>query len=114
MNVPVNPFGNLDWVKQVSQGPPAQLEIGGWAIDPNTSAAIDVHVYVNGMGAAIFTANASRPDVGAAYPGYNGTDNGFTRVISVGYGSNTVCAYGINVGPGANALLGCKTINVNQ
>jgi len=69
-----------------------------------------VHVYVNGVFRAALAANVNRPDVGAAYPAY-GANHGFSSTGAIaGTAGNTVCAYGINVGPGSNALLGCKTV----
>jgi hypothetical protein len=41
-------------------------------------------------------------------PGYGGA-HGFSTTLPGGSGAHTVCAYGINRGPGANTLLGCKT-----
>ena len=71
------PFGSLD----VVLGSVGQISISGWAIDPDTSVSIPVHVYVDGVGRAV-TAAGERGDVGRAYPGY-GTAHGFTLVADV-------------------------------
>ena len=104
------PFGNFDIAKKVSGG----IRVAGWAIDPDTSNPIDVHIYVNGTfvngsGFNIGSANDSRPDVASAYPGF-GANHGFDTVIPWNSsGSVTVCAYAINVGAAdANPLLGCR------
>jgi hypothetical protein len=101
-----SPFGSFDAATAVTGG----VRVAGWTIDPDTSAPIDVHVYVGSSGTAI-RADQSRPDVGAAFPG-SGNDHGFVRTISAPAGTHQVCAYGINVGPGGNKLLGCRTVVV--
>ncbi|HDZ59833.1 MAG TPA: hypothetical protein ENH44_03490, partial [Actinobacteria bacterium] len=113
MNVPVSPFGSLDGVSVDYAG---QISLDGWAIDPSIISPIKVHVYVNGQWGGEFTADASRPDVGAAYPGY-GDNHGFSATATANAASNTVCVYGIDVNPegapgGSNALLGCKTVDL--
>ena len=110
VDLAVDPFGDLNGVSEDTNNP-GQLTLDGWAIDPNTTGPIQVHVYVNGQWGGEFTADASRPDVGAAYPGY-GDNHGFSATATANAASNTVCAYGINQGPGGNALLGCTVVNV--
>ncbi|GAA5148544.1 hypothetical protein GCM10025768_10360 [Microbacterium pseudoresistens] len=100
-----NPFGNLELVRAI----PGKFEVSGWVIDPNTSDPLSVHVYVGAKSAA-FTANLDRPDVGAAYPA-SGSKHGFTATMPADAPGNTnVCVYAINVGPGANVLMGCTTV----
>jgi GH25 family lysozyme M1 (1,4-beta-N-acetylmuramidase) len=104
---PADPLGSLDEV--TADG---ELRVRGWAIDPDTTAPIDVHVYVNGRFSRAFTAGESRPDVGAAFPRY-GAAHGYSAALpGVEDGNHQVCAYGINVGPGTNRLLGCRTVRV--
>ena len=98
-----SPIGYLD----VATGVPGGVSVAGWAIDPDTTAPIAVHVYVDSAGVAL-TADGSRPDVGAAFPGY-GSAHGYSSAVAASPGSHRVCAYGINVGPGGNSLLGCRT-----
>lgn len=102
-----SPFGGTD-ITPVAGG--AQLR--GWAIDPDTANPIQVHVYVDGAARAI-TANASRPDVGRAYPMY-GSNHGIDTTLKLSRGTHQVCSYGINVGPGTNNLLACQTVNVTS
>ncbi len=101
-----SPFGNIEWT-QVS-GTDALL--GGWAIDPDTAQAVQLHVYVNGAWGGIYTADALRADVGSAYPGY-GANHGFSIAVPVPAGSSNVCVYGINVGVGYNQAIGCRVIS---
>lgn len=102
-----NPFGNLEAVRRVGGG----VRISGWAIDPDTTAPIDVHLYVNGRPRAGVRAGDPRPDVGLAYPAAGG-DRGFAATLAVQPGRTLqVCAYAINVGVGtANPLIGCRQV----
>ncbi|WP_307043455.1 hypothetical protein [Agromyces ramosus] len=86
------------------------ITMSGWAIDPDTAASVQVHLYVDSNGTAI-TANGDRPDVGARYPGY-GNAHGFSSRVSASPGLHTVCAYAINTGPGGHAQLGCLQVAV--
>jgi hypothetical protein len=101
-----SPFGSID----VAAGGFGSVQVGGWAIDPDTALPIDVHVYVDGQ-IAVTTASGARPDVGAVFPGY-GSAHGFGTAVPASGGAHQVCAYGINVGLGGNALLGCRLVVV--
>jgi hypothetical protein len=100
------PGGTLD----VVQGEQGGVRIAGWSIDPDTTGPVQVHVFVNGVWTAAVTANASRPDVAAAHPGY-GSLHGFDATIPLKAGAHTICVYAINVGPTLpNPQLGCRTV----
>jgi hypothetical protein len=101
-----DPFGSID----VVQAGPGSIRVAGWAIDPDSSGPIDVHVYIDAVGTPI-TANVPRPDIGAALPGY-GAVHGFDATIPAAAGWRQVCVYGIDVGPGGNKLLGCRSVLV--
>lgn len=97
----VNPFGAVDSVI----GTVGAVHVQGWAIDPDTSASIPVHVYIDGIGTAL-TADQARPDVATVYPSA-GAAHGFSADIPVpSGGTHHVCLYGINIGPGTNVLIG--------
>ncbi|MDY7526663.1 hypothetical protein [Cryobacterium sp. 10C2] len=100
------PTGVLETVRAVTGG----IGVTGWALDPDTASSIAVHVYVDGVGTA-YVANKARPDVGAAYVGY-GDNHGFAETVAASPGSHSVCAYGINAGPGPNTLIRCTTVTV--
>jgi len=100
------PIGNFESAG-VSSG---TLTVSGWALDPNVASPIRVHVYVDGVGRA-FTADVSRPDVGAAYAGY-GDEHGFSAKMPISGGSHQVCVYAIDDAGGANPTLGCRTVKV--
>lgn len=109
-----NAFGSLDAVV-VSGG---QIIAGGWALNPNIpQGTVEIHVYDTGpsttRGYPGFQANKSRPDVGAAFPGY-GSSHGFSAAVpAIGAGRHSVCVYAITSGGGTgNVLLGCQTVTV--
>lgn len=107
VDVKDSPVGYVDSL----QAAPGGISVRGWAIDPNTTSAIQVHVYVDGAGYPLI-ANRSRPDVGAAYPA-QGPNHGYEAVLNASAGNHKVCVYGINVGAGANQLLApCVTVAV--
>ena len=103
-----SPVGSIDVVAPVE---PGRLRIAGWALDPDTTAPISVHVYIDGVGQAI-TADLSRPDVAAAYG--KGDRHGFDLTVDVAPGRHEVCVYAINVGDGGNVSLGCRTAEVGR
>ena len=87
------------------------LSVTGWVVDPDTAAAIDVHVYVDGVGRVALRADGTRDDVAAGFPGYGAT-RGYSGSVSVGGGVHSVCVYGINVGVGTNVLVGCRNVQI--
>jgi hypothetical protein len=107
VNVPSgSPFGSLDSVV----GGIGALRVTGWAIDPDTELPVRVRVLVDGVATAV-VAGSRRPDVGAAFPGY-GPMHGFSRRMVATKGTHTVCVSAIDVGPGSNTSLGCRTVKV--
>lgn len=102
-----NPIGTLDSVTNAEAG----VVVRGWALDPNSAGPIDVHVWVDGQPKVALRADRSRPDVGAAMPRY-GANHGYRGTLTLPHGAHTVCTYGIDVGPGTNTALGCRTISV--
>lgn len=99
-----SPFGAVEKPRGLG---PELVEVTGWAIDPDTAAAVDVHIYVDGVGAANIRADRARPDVGARWPGW-GPGHGFSTTVRAPAGAS-VCAYGIDrVAPGSPAPLGCQ------
>lgn len=102
------PVGSFDYLGRAVGG----MYVAGWALDPNTTGPIDVHVYADGQLAAVVAADGARPDVGAVYPTY-GSNHGYALDVAAGTGVHTVCTYGINVGAGTqNRTLGCRTMTV--
>jgi hypothetical protein len=103
--VGASPVGWLD-VAGTSLG---TLHVRGWAIDPESTGPLDVHLYVDGVGRAL-TAADTRADVDA-YFGY-GAAHGFDTTQQLSGGTHSVCLYAINVGAGANLSFGCRTVDV--
>lgn len=102
------PKGTLD-VLSSSYG---QITATGWAIDPDVPAeSIQVHVYVDGSPVMASTADRSRPDVGAVFPGA-GALHGYQATFPYGLGRHQVCVYAINAGAGTvNPQLACATVD---
>jgi len=106
-----SPIGNVDAVS----ASPGQIRVAGWALDPDQQDPIDVHVYIGPWWGGIHLADEPRPDVGAAFPAYASRPHGFDTTIPASPGTYDVCAFGINTsGPGANALLACRTVTVPE
>jgi hypothetical protein len=105
ITVNTNPIGALDTVAAHV----GFATVRGWTLDPNSTAPIQTHVYVDGKLFRVLTADDARPDIAGAFPGY-GEDHGYHSNLTLPSGAHTVCTYGINTGPGANATLGCTTV----
>jgi SpoIID/LytB domain protein len=102
--------GNAEQVTQAREL--GHLWLVGWALDPDTTAPIEVHAYVDGGGYNLGLADVSRPDVARAFPGY-GDRHGFNEILNVGSGVHQVCLYAINVGAGHHGNLGCRQVTVS-
>lgn len=100
-----DPFGYFESLT----GVPGGAVVAGWAVDPDTIAPIQVHVYVDGVGRA-HMADKSRPDVGAAFG--LGNDHGFSETVAMSPGAHRVCVYAINDTPGNNPTLMCRSVTV--
>nr|WP_283250968.1 M15 family metallopeptidase [Rhabdothermincola salaria] len=105
-----SPIGALDAVRPVQGG----ARVLGWAIDPDRSEPIDVHVYVNGQGVGGWKAGAPRGDVARAFPAYAAHPHGYDLPLALAPGRHTVCVYAINAaGTGSHTLLGCRAVTVD-
>jgi spore germination protein YaaH len=103
-----NPFGSVE----TAQLWPGGVRTTGWAIDPNSTAPINVDLYADGKFLARTLAGVDRPDVGNIYFTY-GTTHGYDTVVSLAAGQHQICAYGINVAAGnTNPKLGCIAATV--
>ncbi|MDY0944453.1 hypothetical protein SOM11_00440 [Frigoribacterium sp. CFBP9039] len=109
VTTPTQPRGSVDSVRATG---PGTVSLAGWAIDPNTTAPIRVHAYVDGRAVTSVPANGARPDIVSSVPGYGAAHGYSTTLTGLKPGDRRVCVYGINVGRGSNALLGCKTVSV--
>ncbi|OEI68707.1 hypothetical protein [Curtobacterium sp. ER1/6] len=103
-----SPIGSVD---SMTTGA-GSITVSGWAADPDTTAPIAVHLYVDGVGKASVPADDVRGDLANAL-GANNTAHGFSRTLTgVASGKHDVCVYGINVGAGGNTLLECRQVSV--
>ncbi len=90
----------------------------GWAYDPDTAGPVQVRIrtFADNVfdvlqyrrSTVTATTGVARPDVQSAFPAA-GANAGFDDfIIATNHGSpRLVCAYAINVGPGADRFLGC-------
>ena len=101
------PVGSLDVVTST----PSTIRVAGWALDPDTTAPIAVHVYLRDS-LQQTVASGYRPDVGAAWG--RGDYHGFDATFPASPGRHDVCAYGINQPAGINAFLGCRSVDVGR
>jgi hypothetical protein len=98
------PIGTVDTLNTGA----GRARIAGWALDPDTTAPIDVHIYVDGNLAAVTSAAVDRPDVGAVFPGM-GNQHGFAISFDLRRGHHTVCAYAIDDAHALdNPQIGCR------
>ena len=88
---------------------PGRLQLTGWALDPDTTAAASVRFTVDGATVSRIPANVSRPDVAAAWPAY-GAARGFSAVVTRQGGTHEYCAVVENVGFGTDRTLGCRVV----
>jgi hypothetical protein len=86
------------------------LHVDGWALDRESIAPLAVVVSVDGRGFGT-TADWSRPDLLATYPGYD-PRKGFVWEASLSRGSHRVCVTAVNVWQGVNSDLGCRSVVV--
>lgn len=113
-----DPRGSFE---SVSSPAPGQVQISGWAFDPNApKAPVAISAYLGGKvdegGASGYElgpiAAQERSDLLALYP-RAGAAHGFEASFPViGSGRQRLCVYALDIGPGADKLLGCRTVGV--
>lgn len=103
------PIGSVDAATSPTA---ASIRVTGWALDPDTTASIRVHVYVDGTFARQVVADGARPDVAAAHG--KGAAHGYDVTLPAGDGRHEVCVYALDATGGANPRLGCRTVAVNN
>ena len=107
------PFGSLDSVHSGATG----VRITGWAIDPDTHAALPVKITADGHPVGTVTAGTARPDVARDYGKFGG-NHGFAPTFVLASGTHRVCAIAHNVrrngqdSTGADKELGCRAVAV--
>ncbi len=99
---------------------PGQVQIAGWAFDPNAPLKpLAIRAFLGGRedeGASRYelgpVANRERSDLLALFPSA-GAAHGFDVSFPViGSGSQRLCVYALDIGPGSDELLGCRRVGV--
>ncbi|HSS03740.1 MAG TPA: DUF1906 domain-containing protein [Solirubrobacterales bacterium] len=113
-----DPRGNFD---SVISPAPGQVQISGWAFDPNApTKPVSLRAYLGGEageeGVTSYelgpVATQERSDLSLLYP-RAGVAHGFSASFPVvGSGRQRVCVYALDIGPGSDRLLGCKAVGV--
>src|SRR5450631_3159370 len=101
------PIGNLEAATSTS---PGMIAVSGWALDPDTTSSIRVHVYVDGHATLNLAAAGPRPDVGRVVG--KGDNHGFSATLGAVPGTHLVCVYAINTPVGSNPSIGCRNVTV--
>lgn len=104
--VTASPIGSIDLIG-VGTG---TVRVTGWALDPDTSGAIEIGVSVENVGVSWFPAKANRPDIASAVPGY-GTEHGFSVDVVAPAGARRLCLAFRNVGAGSDRPMGCTVVD---
>jgi hypothetical protein len=100
------PIGQVDSVRL--DAATGTAVVSGWALDPDSTQPIGVHVYVDSGGKAT-VANLGRPDLASIS---RTTNHGFQTTVRVPAGSHRLCVYAINTPAGDNPSLGCRTVSM--
>lgn len=109
------PFGSLD---SVTAAPAADaggpiVTVTGWTADSDApQRALEVRFTVDGEMISSATADASRPDVGAALPGFGAAHGYSVSFRSALIGSREVCALAVDTPSGVASSLGCRTVTI--
>jgi hypothetical protein len=113
-----DPIGSLELTSSPAAG---QVEVKGWALDPDApTEALAINVVVGGRagqkGVETFelgqVANQERTDVAASHR-LAGPMHGFdSTFFTIRSGPEPICVYALNVALGGNRLLGCKTTRI--
>jgi hypothetical protein len=116
--VPDDPRGRLE----LAESPlPGQLRVSGWAFDPSAPGQpLSIRVYVGGKpgqrGALLHelgpVAAGSRPDIALTHSSSGGVGGFDTSFLTMKTGRERLCAYAVNIGPGSDKPLGCRTVGV--
>ncbi len=106
LDAPTDPFGEVD----VVQAGAFTVRILGWAVDPQTSAPVDVVISVDGR-TSTTEADLARDDVARSHPAY-GPDHGFDVRRVIAPGVHEVCAVALDVAEGRDAVLACVDVAV--
>ncbi|WP_162564255.1 MULTISPECIES: hypothetical protein [Microbacterium] len=99
------PVGAIENIQHTATG----FGVWGYAVDPDTSVPIPVHIYVDGAFAGGAVADQFRSDLAQRFPGFGGS-HAFGTSVPAGPGNHRVCAYAINTPAGTNPVIGCVDV----
>ena len=98
-------------VDEVSSKAPGALRVRGWAIDPDTTDTVRVHLYLDGKGLVSLGADKTKAGLNSAKPGY-GDDHAYLyETTSITAGTHRLCFIAINQGPAAPNASICKSFS---
>ncbi len=112
-----DPIGHIEAVESPA---PGQVRVQGWAYDPSEpTEPVEVRAYVGGRAGTegaleyeLGPALLGRPEVGLKHP-KAGEAHGFEASFPTTKSRRqAVCLYATDLGPGADRLLGCRTIGI--
>jgi hypothetical protein len=106
-----DPIGVVDQVTALGD----RIGFTGWTLDGSLpTKSLSVHVHLDGRRVGTLTADRSRRDIAAAFPGA-GAAHGFTGTVPASPGAHVLCLYALNVGSGSGKpLLGCSNVAVSS
>ncbi|MFN0027329.1 MAG: twin-arginine translocation signal domain-containing protein [Acidimicrobiales bacterium] len=103
-------IGAFDWVFRSPSG----ARVVGWAVDPDTTDPLDIHVYIDGVFVGSKLADVNRPDVGALFPQF-GDNHGYDIDVPAFAGTRQVTVYAIGKIHGdPYTLLGTMTAEIGN
>ena len=91
------------------------VTVDGWALDPNTPAAVNVRASIDGSAQPTpgsFSASGHQPGGNPSYPAH-GDKHGFSQLLVLPAGEHDLCLTVVNVGLGQDRSLGCTTVRVD-
>lgn len=88
------------------------VAVSGWALDPDSGAAIRVHVTSDGADRANLAANLATPATPSGWAQY-GPKHGYSANVGLDGNEHVVCAVAYNVGAGVNSSRGCTRVQTS-
>ena len=90
------------------------VTLTGWALDPDTAAAITVQALLDGVASRSVLAAATKAGVDAGHPGY-GDAHGYTLTVPATAGAHQLCVQALNATgtPGGSTQLRCASVTVS-
>ncbi|MGN6609530.1 MAG: fibronectin type III domain-containing protein, partial [Jatrophihabitans sp.] len=87
----------------------AGIVVSGWALDPNVTAPVQLRPTLDGM--PVTPQTAAAPATGLpAWWSANGSAHAYSFTVPTDRFAHRVCVTVVNVGPGVDTLLGCRSL----